>query len=184
MFLRRVSQHIYNINTNLIHPSTFTRFRTYATKANKSSRGFFKIGLAGITAGALVGTGYSIHSLNKPRDHIINEQTFIPTVKDIPQIRPSRKVLNYIKNFIGCVFISTALQLQIRIDGDHSGLKLVLFQYQTCPFCCKVRAFLDYYGISYDVVEVDPVLRQSIKWSEYKKVPILVVKTENECQVL
>lgn len=33
---------------------------------------------------------------------------------------------------------------------------------------------MDYYGISYDVVEVDPVLRQSIKWSPYKKVPILV----------
>lgn len=67
---------------------------------------------------------------------------------------------------------------------DDSGLKLTLFQYQTCPFCCKVRAFLDYYGISYDVVEVDPVLRQSIKWSAYKKVPILVAKTEEGYQVL
>lgn len=74
--------------------------------------------------------------------------------------------------------------LQIATAGDQSGLKLVLYQYQTCPFCCKVRAFLDYYGISYDIVEVDPVLRQSIKWSEYKKVPILLAKVENGYQVM
>lgn len=64
--------------------------------------------------------------------------------------------------------------------GDTSGLKLTLFQYQTCPFCCKVRAFLDYYGISYDVVEVDPVLRQATKWSTYKKVPILLALVDKE----
>lgn len=67
--------------------------------------------------------------------------------------------------------------------GDQSGLKLVLYQYQTCPFCCKVRAFLDYYGISYDIVEVDPVLRQAVGWSEYKKVPILVAEVEKGYQV-
>jgi microsomal prostaglandin-E synthase 2 len=55
------------------------------------------------------------------------------------------------------------------------GVKFTLFQYQTCPFCCKVRAFLDYYGISYDVIEVNPVLRQQLKFSKYKKVPILVL---------
>lgn len=59
----------------------------------------------------------------------------------------------------------------------------MLYQYQTCPFCCKVRAFLDYHGISYDIVEVDPVLRQAVRWSEYKKVPILLAKLENGYQV-
>lgn len=67
--------------------------------------------------------------------------------------------------------------VQIVNDGDDSGLKIVLFQFQTCPYCCKVRAFLDAHGLSYDVVEVDAVLRQSIKWSKYKKVPIMLVKT-------
>ncbi|EPB77382.1 hypothetical protein ANCCEY_03535 [Ancylostoma ceylanicum] len=38
----------------------------------------------------------------------------------------------------------------------------------------KVRAFLDYYGFSYEVVEVNPVTKAEIKFSkEYKKVPIL-----------
>lgn len=72
---------------------------------------------------------------------------------------------------------------QIKIHTDQTGLKLTLYQYYTCPFCCKVRAFLDYYGISYNIVEVDPVLRQSIKWSPYKKVPILLVQVENGYQV-
>jgi len=37
---------------------------------------------------------------------------------------------------------------------------------------------LDYFGISYNIVEVNPVLRTQLKWSEnYKKVPILIVET-------
>lgn len=60
----------------------------------------------------------------------------------------------------------------------------MLFQYPTCPFCCKVRAFLDYYGISYDVVEVDPVLRTQTKWTTYRKVPILLAKVEDGYQQL
>jgi microsomal prostaglandin-E synthase 2 len=37
---------------------------------------------------------------------------------------------------------------------------------------------LDYFGISYDIVEVNPVLRTQLKWSEkYRKVPILIVET-------
>nr|XP_061804737.1 prostaglandin E synthase 2-like [Nerophis lumbriciformis] len=52
---------------------------------------------------------------------------------------------------------------------------LTLYQYQTCPFCSKVRAFLDYHGLDYQVVEVNPVMRGEIKWSTYRKVPILMV---------
>ncbi|XP_065161734.1 prostaglandin E synthase 2 [Atheta coriaria] len=118
-----------------------------------------RLGMASLTVGALVGTGYSIHQLNKPRLHILNEQTTIALIDNVPQIAPT-KSFKYV--------------------GDTSGLKLTLFQYQTCPFCCKVRAFLDYYGISYDVVEVDPVLRQATKWSTYKKVPILLALVDKE----
>ena len=65
---------------------------------------------------------------------------------------------------------------QIRNSADTTGLKLTLFQYQTCPFCCKARAFLDYFGLNYDVIEVNSVLRKQVKWSSYKKVPILVAE--------
>ncbi|RCN27037.1 glutaredoxin, partial [Ancylostoma caninum] len=63
---------------------------------------------------------------------------------------------------------------QIVNHCDRTNLQLRLFQYQACPFCCKVRAFLDYYGFSYEVVEVNPVTKAQIKFSkDYKKVPIL-----------
>ncbi|KAI0241578.1 hypothetical protein LSAT2_023606 [Lamellibrachia satsuma] len=53
--------------------------------------------------------------------------------------------------------------------ADKTGLRLTLYQYESCPFCCKVRAMLDYYGLSYDIVEVDTLKRTQIKWSAYKK---------------
>ncbi|XP_058219186.1 uncharacterized protein LOC131329828 [Rhododendron vialii] len=56
--------------------------------------------------------------------------------------------------------------------------EVVLYQYEACPFCNKVKAFLDYYDIPYKVVEVNPINKKEIKWSDYKKVPILVVDGE------
>ncbi|KAF6021913.1 Su(P) [Bugula neritina] len=59
--------------------------------------------------------------------------------------------------------------------GSSGGLaKLTLYQYVTCPFCCKVRAYLDFYGIDYDIIEVDSIRRTQKKWTSYKKVPVLV----------
>ncbi|KAL4237117.1 hypothetical protein ACF0H5_005498 [Mactra antiquata] len=58
---------------------------------------------------------------------------------------------------------------------DIGEQKFTLYQFQSCPYCCKVRATLDYFGFAYDVVEVNSVTKKQIKFSEYKKVPILVV---------
>ncbi|GMH01072.1 hypothetical protein Nepgr_002911 [Nepenthes gracilis] len=55
---------------------------------------------------------------------------------------------------------------------------VVLYQYEACPFCNKVKAFLDYYDIPYKVMEVNPISKKEIKWSDYKKVPILMVDGE------
>ena len=63
------------------------------------------------------------------------------------------------------------------------NFKITLFQYQTCPFCCKARVFLDYFGLSYDVVEVNSVLRTQVKWSKYKKVPIVVVEVGDKVNI-
>lgn len=41
-----------------------------------------------------------------------------------------------------------------------------------------LSAFLDYYKIPYEVVEVNPISKKEIKWSDYKKVPILKVDGE------
>lgn len=50
-----------------------------------------------------------------------------------------------------------------------------LYQYEACPFCAKVRAFLSYKGIPYEKVEVHPLNKKEIAFSKnYRKVPILV----------
>lgn len=52
----------------------------------------FKIGIAGVAVGAAIGTGYSIHHLNQPRAHILNEETVLKTLDTIPDIVPSKSV--------------------------------------------------------------------------------------------
>lgn len=52
---------------------------------------------------------------------------------------------------------------------------ITLYQYEVCPFCCKVKAFLDYHKIPYRVVEVDPLGKSELKWSDYKKVPVVLL---------
>jgi len=69
---------------------------------------------------------------------------------------------------------------EVRFAGAPLDVKLTLFQYATCPFCCKVRAFLNYYGISYDLVEVNPVMRTETKWSKWRKVPTLVAEVNDK----
>ncbi|XP_038826722.1 prostaglandin E synthase 2-like [Salvelinus namaycush] len=65
-----------------------------------------------------------------------------------------------------------------------TDLTFTLYQYKTCPYCSKVRAFLDYYGLPYKVVEVNPVMHTEIKWSsEYQKVPILMVEGKEIVQL-
>ncbi|KRZ76696.1 Epoxide hydrolase 1, partial [Trichinella papuae] len=72
---------------------------------------------------------------------------------------------------------------KISSETDCSNLNLRLYQYQNCPFCCKVRSYLDYYGYSYELVEVNPITRKEIKFSEYKKVPILVCGKDDPVQI-
>ncbi|XP_036769688.2 prostaglandin E synthase 2 isoform X2 [Manis pentadactyla] len=65
----------------------------------------------------------------------------------------------------------SAVQLSL-----SSRLQLTLYQYKTCPFCSKVRAFLDFHALPYQVVEVNPVQKAEIKFSSYRKVPILLAQ--------
>ena len=61
-------------------------------------------------------------------------------------------------------------------EKNPGNVKLTLYQYATCPFCSKVRAYLDYFGYSYDIVEVNSISKKQTDWSSYKKVPILAVQ--------
>ncbi|KAK6629411.1 hypothetical protein RUM43_003228 [Polyplax serrata] len=110
------------------------------------------------------GAGYYYYKNHKNRD-----DDFIPKILDhtFLDVKPNVPVTRTIKGI-----------------RDNFNLKLTLFQYPTCPFCCKVRAFLDYYGLPYEVIEVDPVLRQQTSWTTYKKVPILLAKVDGGYQQL
>ena len=55
-----------------------------------------------------------------------------------------------------------------RVRGLQSAVeqpdKIRLFQYAICPFCNRVKAFLDYVGMDYETVEVNPLTKVEIKW--------------------
>jgi microsomal prostaglandin-E synthase 2 len=70
------------------------------------------------------------------------------------------------------------LALQRQPKGMTPTSEIVLYQYEVCPFCCKVKAVLDYYKLPYRVVEVDPLRKKEIRWSKYRKVPILTIDGE------
>jgi microsomal prostaglandin-E synthase 2 len=40
---------------------------------------------------------------------------------------------------------------------------VTLYQYEVCPFCCKVKSFLDYHRVPYRVVEVNPLTKAELK---------------------
>ena len=65
-------------------------------------------------------------------------------------------------------------------DAALGGARVTLYQYDVCPFCNKVKAFLDYHGTPYDVVEVNPMTKGELGWVEdgWKKVPIVTVGDE------
>jgi microsomal prostaglandin-E synthase 2 len=51
-----------------------------------------------------------------------------------------------------------------------------LYQYEICPFCCKVKAFLDWQKVPYSTVEVNPISKAEIKqFKPYKKVPVAMI---------
>ena len=48
-----------------------------------------------------------------------------------------------------------------------------LYQYKICPFCNRVKSYMDYLNVAYEPVEVNPLTKKEISFSaEYKKVPI------------
>jgi microsomal prostaglandin-E synthase 2 len=56
---------------------------------------------------------------------------------------------------------------------DRDMPEILFYRYTTCPFCGKVGAFMDYYGIPHTSIEVEPMFKKEIKYSDYKKVPQL-----------
>lgn len=118
--------------------------------------------IGGVAIGGLALMGYSEVTSSYQRLFSSKQYTQFDNVTIIDEIPPEVQITRKVVN-----------------ANDKSGLDLILFQYQTCPYCCKVRAYLDAAGFTYSVVEVNAVLRQSIKWSKYKKVPMMLARTKD-----
>ena len=49
-----------------------------------------------------------------------------------------------------------------------------LYQYEVCPFCWKARTALALKGAKFDTIEVHPLNKKELAFSDYKKVPVYV----------
>eukprot|EP00755_Sulcionema_specki_P011601 Sspe_Gene.49395::Locus_26596_Transcript_1_1_Confidence_1.000_Length_1196::g.49395::m.49395/K05309/PTGES2; microsomal prostaglandin-E synthase 2 len=55
---------------------------------------------------------------------------------------------------------------------------VTMYRYLTCPFCGKLKAFLDYHRIPITFVEVDPLFKAQMKGLNYSKVPLIKIGEE------
>lgn len=83
-------------------------------------------------------------------------------------------------------FLIYAEQDRYRVNKEDELLKRIekltkneldikLYQYQVCPFCCKVRTFFKYSQIPFSIIEVDPIMKRELFFSSYKKVPVVII---------
>lgn len=133
------------VRSSLLLPSANRRrillndSRQFFTKRNadetqSSSRTYVKALVTGVGCGVLIGIGHAVYTSYKSKDaHMVHERTDALTLDELPNVKIIRKIVN---------------------PKDKYNLDITLFQFQTCPFCSKVRAFLDANGFSYSVVEV------------------------------
>ncbi|XP_035631446.1 prostaglandin E synthase 2-like isoform X2 [Oncorhynchus keta] len=101
-------------------------------------------------------------------------------ISTLPLRATNRRVFGFAFLFGGGVGLYQTIQFSFQQHFAEDELP----NYKTCPYCSKVRAFLDYYGFPYKVVEVNPVMHTEIKWSsEYQTVPILMVEGKEIVQL-
>ena len=50
---------------------------------------------------------------------------------------------------------------------------LTLYQFNSCPFCWKVRSLLNYSNQPYETVDISPMGMKGLEFTDHKKVPVL-----------
>ena len=61
-----------------------------------------------------------------------------------------------------------------KVPGAVVDGKATLYCFETCPFCWKVRSLLSWKGVAHSKVEVDPMKKAELDFSEWKAVPVFV----------
>lgn len=75
--------------------------------------------------------------------------------------------------------VAPAAATNEQLAADKGLPTVVLYQYEPCPYCCKVKAVLDYLRIPYEVVEVNPLTKKETKaFTDYRKVPVCKINGE------
>lgn len=70
--------------------------------------------------------------------------------------------------------VASCASLSTVATAQPTTLPLTVYQYKICPFCSKVKTYLDFMKIPYETIEVNPLTKSEISFSkDYKKVPIL-----------
>ena len=77
-----------------------------------------------------------------------------------------------------CLALSSFSTRYFSVTRQDLVSPLTLYQYATCPFCNRVKSYLDFMKVNYDVVEVNPISKKQIKSLNEKQVPVAVVKDE------
>jgi microsomal prostaglandin-E synthase 2 len=100
---------------------------------------------------------------------------FFSTLRHLP-IRSTLATLGA-ASFTSTRLVSSTASSSTSTSSPSSVVEsVVIYQYESCPFCNKLRAYLDFAKLPYIVVEVDPLFKREIAWSkDYQKVPIAII---------
>lgn len=62
-------------------------------------------------------------------------------------------------------------------DDENAPFRPTIYQYLICPFCNRVKSYLDFCGVQYDTIEVNPLTKAEIKNLKLvaKKVPVAII---------
>jgi microsomal prostaglandin-E synthase 2 len=64
-------------------------------------------------------------------------------------------------------------------DPVLPAVDILLFQYSICPFCHMIRANMDYLGLPYSVIEVNPLTQSELAFVDKpRKVPVVIMDGE------
>ena len=62
----------------------------------------------------------------------------------------------------------------IKVPERAINNKPTIYTFATCPFSLKVKSLLISRGIEFENVEVDPMKKTELKWSDWTAVPVFV----------
>eukprot|EP01134_Creolimax_fragrantissima_P000274 CFRG0274T1 len=106
-------------------------------------------------------------------------QRLLSTSSSTPKRSPFSKrnifILGLTSSALGYSLLRNTANPEQSMVTAPAGVDVILYQYDPCPFCNKVRAYMDFHNIAYKVVEVNPMGKKEMSFTDYKKVPLALI---------